>query len=412
MLDTQIRQNLNAYLEAQLPHTLDVLRQMVDINSFTANAAGVDRLGKLTADLFAGLGFTAVSVPAQNPLYGHHLVLTRHGRTGQKVGFASHLDTVFPPDEEKRNNFHWRQVGDRIYGPGTVDIKGGTAVIYMMLQGIQANFPKIFEDVTWVVLLSACEEVGCPDFGALCVEELDGAQGCLIFEAGQMRGNRFKVVVARKGMAIFRVQVQGKAAHAGSAHDRGANAIVQMADVIRRIHGLTDYGRDLTFNVGTVAGGTVINRVPHYASATIEMRAFTPEVYEDGVAAMLALNDLSTIHTVTGEFSCDVAVEVLRRTQPWPSNKGTNSLFKVWQRAAAGLGFKVFPEERGGLSDGNHIWHSLPTIDGLGPSGGNSHCSEQSEDGSKEQEYCLASSFVPKALLNVTAVVQLVTDPD
>jgi glutamate carboxypeptidase len=60
------------------------------------------------------------------------------------------------------------------------------------------------------------------------------------------------------------------------------------------------------------------------------------------------------------------------------------------------------------LSDGNHFWRQLPTLDGLGPAGGNAHCSEQSLDGSKEQEYCLVSSFVPKTLLNIAAVLRLI----
>ncbi len=407
MPDKQIIQNLKAHLETNLPHALDWLRRMVEINSFTANAEGVNRLGRLTAELFAGLGFTAVTVPARNPLYGKHLVLRRDGRTAQKIGLISHLDTVFPPDEERRNNFHWRVEGDRIYGPGTVDIKGGTIVIYMMMAALQAILPDVFNDAAWVILLNACEETGCEDFGELCLRELAGARGGLIFEGGAMRRDQFKIVAARKGMAIFRAQVEGKAAHAGSAHQRGANAIAQMADVIQRIHGLTDYGRDLTFNVGTIAGGTVINRVPHYASSTIEMRAFTPEVYEDGVAAMMALDGLSTVRSGDGRFACHTRVELLRRTPPWARNPATDALLAVWRQAAADLGYTVVPEERGGLSDGNHIWRSLPVIDGLGPSGGNSHCSERSEDGGKEQEYCLASSFAPKALLNVAGVARL-----
>jgi glutamate carboxypeptidase len=97
-----------------------------------------------------------------------------------------------------------------------------------------------------------------------------------------------------------------------------------------------------------------------------------------------------------------------RKTPPWPRNEATERLFAVWQAAAGELGYRVVPEERGGLSDGNHFWHVIPTVDGLGPSGGNAHCSEHSDDGSKEQEYVLVSSFVPKALLNMVAVLKLV----
>ncbi|MEJ2749244.1 MAG: hypothetical protein P8183_15265, partial [Anaerolineae bacterium] len=96
-----------------------------------------------------------------------------------------------------------------------------------------------------------------------------------------------------------------------------------------------------------------------------------------------------------------------RRTAPWPRNEGTDSLLAIWQEAAAELGLRVVPEERGGLSDGNYFWDQIPTLDGLGVSGANAHCSERSEDGSKEQEFCEVSSFVPKALLNITAVLKL-----
>lgn len=77
------------------------------------------------------------------------------------------------------------------------------------------------------------------------------------------------------------------------------------------------------------------------------------------------------------------------------------------QAAAAELGVRIVPEERGGLSDGNYFWDEIPTLDGLGVSGANAHCSERSEDGSKDQEFCEVSSFVPKTVLNVTAVLKL-----
>lgn len=145
------------YLTQNLPQYVAMLRQMVAINSFTANPAGVDALGRLTAELFAPLGFTAETVPSVHAEFGHHLVLTRPGKSGRKIGLVSHLDTVFPPEEEIRNEFHWREVGDRIYGPGTADIKGGTVLIYMMLAAFQAITPDLFDDVTWVVLLDASE---------------------------------------------------------------------------------------------------------------------------------------------------------------------------------------------------------------------------------------------------------------
>src|SRR5262245_37378758 len=99
---------LYRFLEERLPAALNLLRAMVGINSFTANRDGVNQLGRFTADAFAPLGFSAEYVPSTNRNYGKHLVLTRAGRDPRSIALISHLDTVFPPEEEARNNFHWQ----------------------------------------------------------------------------------------------------------------------------------------------------------------------------------------------------------------------------------------------------------------------------------------------------------------
>ena len=401
------------YLQQNMPHYLALLHEMVSINSFTANMGGVNKHGSQVAAIFAELGFVAEEVQSVEPLYGRHLILTRRGqesdgRPAPTIGLVSHLDTVFPPDEEERNDFHWREQGERIYGPGIVDIKGGTIMIYMIMAAFHAIHPREFETTTWVILLDSSEETGGWDFGRLCVDRLgEGALGCLIFEPGSWSGEDAHVVVSRKGMAIYRVEVEGKAAHAGSSHAQGANAVLQMADVIDRICGMTDYDRNLTFNVGTVAGGTVINRVPHFASASVEMRAFDEAIFDEGVANVLALNDLSTVRSHDGAFACRVTTKVMTTVTPWPRNPQTGRLFEIWRETAQLLGYGAVGEARAGLSDGNYFWNELPTIDGLGPAGGNAHCSERADDGSKDQEYVLPATFVPKALLNTMAILNL-----
>jgi glutamate carboxypeptidase len=324
---------------------------------------------------------------------------------------VSHLDTVFPPEEEIRNDFAWREEGDRIYGPGTVDIKGGTVLIYMMMAGLQALLPEVYEAVTWVILLDASEEADAEDFGALCIERLEGPDtlACLIFEGGYFDNDEFWLVTARKGMAVCEVHVEGRAAHAGSSHELGANAIVQLAETVQKLAAITDYERNITVNVGTVNGGTVTNRVPHQATAALEMRAFDTETYDAAVEAILALNGPASVQSAADGYPCRVEVEVLRKTAPWSRNEATDRLLAVWQEVGESLGYHVRPEERGGLSDGNMFWQAIPTLDGLGVAGGNAHCSERSADGSKEQEYCEVSSFVPKAVLNVTAVLKLLS---
>ncbi len=402
---------LKDFLNAQLPNALEMLRQMVGINSFTANRDAVNRLGKFTAECFVPLGFTAETVPAANREFGDHLMLTRRGRSAKNIAMLSHLDTVFPPEEEAQNNFHWQPEGDRIYGPGTQDIKGGTAMMWLVLSALKAHAPEVFEAMTWKLFWNSAEERFSPDFGEVCRSRFDrDTLAALVFEAEGRLGEEHLLVLARKGRASWRVSVAGRGAHAGGKHNHGANAIVQLGHAIQRIAALTDYSRQLTFNVGTITGGTVLNRVPHEAVAEGEFRAFTPEVCAQAKAALLALAGPGEVRSPADRFACEVKVELLSESRPWPRNPGTDRLFGFWKQAGEELGIPTGYEERGGLSDGNLIWDAVPTLDGLGPWGDNDHCSERSADGSKLPEFVEVGTFVPKALLNTVAILKVTQD--
>jgi len=407
-----IKRNLENYFERKLGAYLDLLKQMVDINSFTGNADGINRLGELTIATFSELGFSAMRYPSGNPSFGDHIVLSKAARTGKgrpSIGLVSHLDTVFSQDEEKRNNFSWEIEGDKIFGPGTIDIKGGTVLMFMVLDALREFKPLMFNDINWHLLLNAAEETLEREFGEICRNHLPkSALACLVFEGGRIVDNRFSIVSARKGMATYRIMVEGKASHAGSAHQYGSNAIVRLAQVVTEIASMTDYDRRLTFNVGTVAGGTVINRVPHRAVASGELRAFDPEILDTGLTGLKALEQIGPDPSMNGEFPSQVRIEIINRWRPWSPNQNTEKLLSIWSDSANDLGWEVVSQERGGLSDGNQVWDHVPTLDGLGPAGGNAHCSERNEDRSKEQEYVRISSFIPKAILNTRAIIDLI----
>ncbi len=405
-------QSLTQFLSSQMPAALEMLRQMVVINSYTANRDGVNRLGRLTEQCFAPLGFSAERVPSANPAWGDHLVLTRRGRSNRSIAMVSHLDTVFPPEEEERNHFHWQPEGDRIYGPGTHDIKGGTVMMWLVLSALRTLTPAVFEDVNWRLFWNSSEETSSPDFGEVCRKRFDaGTLAALVFESEGRFDEERLLVVARKGRATWRVTVTGRGAHAGSKHRQGANAILQLAQTAERIAGLTDYARDLTFNVATISGGTVLNRVPHEAAAEGEFRAFAPEVYAHAKAALLGLAGPGAVRSAADEYACQVNVEILSESRPWPRNPATDHLAAVWQQAGAEFGLRLNVEERGGLSDGNLLWDAVPTLDGLGPWGDNDHCSERSADGSKLPEFVEVTTFVPKAMLNTAAILKLLETP-
>jgi len=400
--------SLTTYCQDQLPETLEALRLMVDINSFTENAAGVNRLGGLTARLFEPLGFRPTFVPHPRAGYGSHLILRRPPvGSAPSVALVSHLDTVFTEEEERQNGFAWRPEGNRIYGPGTNDIKGGTALLRLTLAALRQTAPDVFAQTNWVVLLNACEETDSSHFGDLCRAELPtNTLACLLFEADGADDDSFALVAARKGRATFRVTVDGRGAHAGSQHQRGANAVVQLALTLTRLAALTNYDAGLTVNIGPVHGGTVTNRVPHSACADLEMRAFSPEVYQRARASILANQGEGEIRSQDGH-PCHISISVDSENAPWPPNPATERLLGHWQQAGRDLSLSVHRQERGGLSDGNVLWSAFPTLDGLGPRGDNSHCSEHAPAAGKEQEWVDATSFVPKAVLNASALIRL-----
>jgi glutamate carboxypeptidase len=399
---------LQSFFEQLLPDALQVLERMVGINSFTGNPAGVNELARFTAECFEPLGFASLMVPSTNREFGAHLVLTRKGTGSASLALISHLDTVFPPEEEARNNFHWQREGDRIYGPGTEDIKGGTVMIWLVLQALRRFAPEVFEQTTWKILLNSSEERFSPDFGDLCRAQFEaGTRAALVFEAEGRLGEESLLVVARKGRATWRVSCSGRGAHAGGKHPQGANAIVQLGHLLPRLAALTDYQRNITFNPGAIGGGTVLNRVPHEAWVEGEFRAFSPADYEHAKTQLLELAGPGSVSSPADGFHCRVEVAILSESRPWPRNASTDALYEYWADAAGELNLKVNRQERGGLSDGNLIWDAVPTLDGLGPWGDNDHCSERSPDGSKMPEYVLVSSFVPKARLNVAAILRL-----
>ena len=396
---------LQASAEKHLPATLDLLRRLVDINSFTSNASGVDAVAGLTAEAFAPLGFTADLVPCATPGTGHHLFLSHLSAGADPIVLVTHSDTVFPPEEEQRNNFKWdeRPAEGRIYGPGTVDNKGGTALIWLMLQILRDCAPEAFAQTNWLVAANAAEEITGDDFGRATIQRCGGkARAVLVFEGGPVDDQGWHIVTSRKGRSTWRLTAEGKAAHAGSKHHEGINAIDALALVLPDIAAQSNTAEERTVNIGMIQGGTVVNRVPHAASAEWECRATDPSALQRADHFFASL-------TGTAPNGTKLIAERTGHTSAWPSSVASEALFHLWHEAAAAMNLTTVSVPRGGLSDANHLWNLAPTLDGLGPHGGNAHCSERTADGSKLPEYVEPSSFVPKAVMNALALIKVVS---
>jgi len=393
------------WLPSQLPEAFTWLKRMVDINTFSANPHGVNQLGALTAECFGELGFHAESVPSTDSTYGAHLFLSKQVDERAPVVLVTHLDTVFAREEEERNHFHWRPEAaeGRIYGPGTVDIKGGTILIWLTLRALREFAPEVFAKTNWLIAANASEEVLSGDFALRAIERCPhGARAVLVFEGGPREKDEWHIVTSRKGRAEYRITAEGRAAHAGSSHDKGVNAILELVDVVKEVSRLTDYAAGLTVNVARISGGSVLNRVPHEAAAELEMRAFEPKVLTGAGHHVMGLQNA---RPPSGQAV--IRVECLGATAAWPNDAETKGLFAHWEAAGEDLHLKVKEASRGGLSDANYLRDLGPTLDGLGPSGANAHCSERSADGSKVPEYVEVDSFVPKTALNVLALLRM-----
>jgi glutamate carboxypeptidase len=384
-----------SFFESREAETLEHLKRLVAVNSFTGNRDGVLQNAALVEDLFQPLGFEARRVASEVPGFGEHLLLHRSGK--KRVVLVSHLDTVFAPEE----SFPWREAGPRIYGPGVNDIKGGTVLIHLFLQGLQKFAPDVFDGVDWTLVLDASEERGSRGFIDVLRAAVQGATACLVYEPGYPTsdGVHGTVVVSRKGSARFCLRVRGRAAHSGSHHDHGASAIVELADKIVRVAGLTDYGRGITTNIGKVSGGTVVNTVPAYAEALLDLRARDPESFEETKRKIREICREATVRSPADGFACTLELEEHPDYPPMPRNPGTERLFALARSCAQELGDPVEPQDRGGASDACHVWDLVPTIDGLGPIGDSAHC--------LNEEFVLRDSFVRRALLNCALISRL-----
>lgn len=399
---------LHRSLAAHYDHAIEWLRRMVEINSFTANPPGIDAVAAVMIESFRELGFVPEQVPSTNAAFGRHLFLHRAKPGAPRVVLVTHLDTVFPAEEEERNDFHWQPAPaeGRIYGPGTVDIKGGTVLIWLMLKAMHDVMPEVLDSADWLIAANASEEVMATDFAQLTKERCpEGAKAVLVFEGGPIVAGEYHLVTARKGRAEYRLTAHGKGSHAGSALAEGVNAIVDLAPVIQAAAQLTDHAREVTVNVGHITGGTVTNRVPHHAAAELEMRAYDPSALEQTGEALRGLAREAAPGCSAIEVTC------LGHSPSWPDDERTRALAQLWLEAAAEVGLRAKTVKRGGLSDANYLCGLGPTLDGLGPSGANAHSSERSADGSKLPEYVETTSFIPKAALNITALRHLLLLP-
>lgn len=364
------------WLRAHEQEMFELLEELVNIDSGSANKAGIDRVGAaLRARLERGGVATETIARESN---GNCLLATVPGSgaaAAPHVLLLGHMDTVFPEGTAAQRPY--RAEGGTAYGPGVADMKSGlvmNAYVALAFAEIGGNAAPIR------VLCTGDEEIGSPSSRELTMQMARGAATVLNAEPGRPSGN---VVVVRKGGLFIDFEVDGVAAHAGANHDKGASAIDALARRIIELHALTDKAKGVTANVGTVRGGVTVNTVAPHAAAQLDVR-FPVEVDPEELCRRV---------------EAIIAQEVPARTRgrithqarflPLFETEASRKLLADYAQAAQEVGFTVAGESTGGCADsGFTAAVGAPTLCATGPVGGDAH---------SPGEYCRIDTLVPRA---------------
>ncbi|MFI1161908.1 M20 family metallopeptidase [Streptomyces sioyaensis] len=349
------------------------LAELVAIDSGSYSPDGVNKVADWVQDRLDRLGFTIdrIQLPiAHGHRAGDALVARKQGSLaeadgGRRILLVAHMDTVFEDGTAADRPFSLN--GSVAHGPGVSDDKGGLLSGLTALEILRENG---FEEYAELVFLATSdEEIGSPASRQVTEEVARGMHYGLGLECARENGD---LVIARKGVADFRLTVTGRAAHAGIEPERGANAALAAAHLIVALQSLNGRWDDVTVNVGVVRAGSRANIVCPEAELHIEVRAATTADLRRVREAIQEAADRPEVPGTT------VTVEQLDFCPPMEDTPGSRRMLAKAQAAAATLGLEFGVAATGGVGDANLIAGTgVPCLDGLGPVGGADHTPQE-----------------------------------
>ena len=348
-----------------------LLQLLVEIESPTHEKAAVDRVGEIVAEEARKLGAQVEIIP--NKETGDH-VLARFQTfnaslpSSGSILLLCHMDTVFPLGTIEK--FPYRERDGKITGPGTLDMKAGIVIALAAIEEAQRSGLK--RPVT--LLCTSDEETGSLTSRELIERLAKESELVLVLEGGLVDG---ALKTWRKGVGEFKVRTNGRAAHSGGDHEKGRNAIEEMAHQVIAIQKLTDYSRQTTLNVGVIQGGTVSNVVPEEALIQVDVRVMQPGEWER------LEREMSKLEPVLDGTSIEITGGLNR--PPMPFDDTMKAAFGKAKSIAARIGMDLKAGGTGGASDANFVAPlGIPVLDGLGAVGEGYH---------SEREYIFADSL-------------------
>jgi glutamate carboxypeptidase len=297
------------------------------------------------------------------------------------------MDTVYPGD----HSFQTVEQVDRntLRGPGVADAKGGLAVMRTALAALERS--PWAARVGWEVLINPDEEIGSPGSAPLLERAARANHLGLVFEPALPGG---ALAERRRGAGNFTFVIHGRSAHAGRDFAKGRSAVVAAAELIARLHALNETLPGITVNVGRIEGGSAVNLVPDLSVCRINVRT-------SAAADEIRLRDELDRLTVWLRSRDGITAELhgAFTSPPKIPDERTHALMRHVTACGQDLGIPIEWKPTGGACDGNRLAAAgLPTIDSLGPCGGDLH---------SPTEYVLLDSLVERAKLTALLLLKL-----
>ena len=381
---------IHGLVVADLPAFLTDLETLVNIDCGSYTKAGVDEVGRWVAAFMERLG-ASVTRHADATL-GDTIVGEFRGRPGgRRALLIGHMDTVFDPGTAAARPF--RVADGQAYGPGVTDMKGGLLTGLYALAALTRAVGELPFERLWFVA-NPDEEIGSPTSTPIIRELAGGVDAAFVFECARANGD---IVSSRKGIVDARITIHGRAAHAGVEPEKGRSAILAAAHLVPALHALTGRWPGVTCNVGVIHAGTRPNVVAEEARLEVDLRAVRGEDLDAAVAAVRELMAAPAVPDVTMDM------ETMASWRPMEKLERSGRLVDTAVALAERLGFPLRDAATGGASDANTTsGMGIPSLDGLGPIGGNDHA---------PGEYLEVDSIVPRTTLAAGLLLAVARDP-
>ena len=352
---------------------IELTRKLVEMESPSNNKKAVDRLAEYLDQELRQVG--AKTEIIEQAEVGNFLKAQWGSGQGQLL-ILCHMDTVWPLGEVARRPF--TRKGDKLLGPGVLDMKASIAILIFALKAIKELALKPKKKV--VALLNSDEEIGSNFSRKLIETEACRSQAVLCLEPSLPDG---ALKTQRKGVGVFHIKAKGRAAHAGSNHQKGISAIEELARQIIKLHQLTDYERGITLNVGVAKGGSRSNVVAEEAEAEVDLRFLNMPDGEEMAEKILSLKSLLP--------GAKIEVKGGINRPPLAKTEQNRKLYSRIKEIVESMGLEIEEGLSGGGSDGSFTSAlGIATLDGLGAVGDGCH---------SLNEYVIISSLSQRAAL-------------